>query len=201
MQPAEVDIKEIVQHARIALEHGGDDAEVIAYAGYLFGTPGGDLHGAVALTEKALSLNPNSVVALTMSGLMHAHVGNTGLAIERVMRAARLNPLEGDGFRNNILSIAYLYAGQYEAAIEFARKALLDRPNYVAPMRRQAALLGLLGRIGEARDVVQRLRTISPDMTISRVRAYLAVGAPPEAQISHFHDAICEGLRLAGLPE
>ena len=167
----------------------------------MFATPGGDLHGAIALTEKALALNPNSIVALTVSGRSHAAAGNTDVAIECLRRAARLNPLAGGGFRNNVTSIAYFHAGQYETAIEFARRALLDSPNYVAPMRRLAALLGLLGRIGEAREVVQRLRTISPDMTISRVRAYLAVMSPPGAKSSHFHDAMCEGLRRAGLPE
>ncbi len=209
--PADVDVKEIVDHARIALELAGDDdPEVIALSASQIAAPGGDLSGAIALTDEAIALNPNSIVALTVSGRWYAEAGNTRIAIERLERAARLNPLEGNGFRNNVMSIAYFHAALlegapltecYETSIGFARQAVLDSPNYVAPMRRLCALLALLGRIEEARVVMQRLRAISPEMTISRLKAYYAVESPGGTMIRPIHDAYYEGLRRAGLPE
>jgi TolB-like protein len=196
---AEPELKEVVRLARIAVEHGGDDPLTLAFAANVIGPAGRDLWGAISLTERALALNPNSTIALRVMGFLQAVAGDSEMAIAYLDRAGRLNPLEGSHFLNNTISIAHFRAGRYEAAVEFAKKSLHDSPNFVPPLRRLAGLLGLLGRLKEANEAVQRLLAVAPDLTISDTRAYFEMG-----DISGYRescDALCEGLRRAGLPE
>ena len=198
---AEPELKEVVRLARIAAEHSGDDPVTLALAANTIGTAGRDLWGAISLTERALALNPNSTVILRVMGFLQAVAGDSEKAIAYLDRASRLNPLEGSYLRNNSVSIAHFRAGRFEAAVEFAKKALHDNPNYVTALRRLAAVLGLLGRLEEAHEAVQRLLAVAPDLTISDTRAYFEMRGPDTPGYRESSDALCEGLRRAGFPE
>ena len=188
------ELDEIARLARQAVELDGDDPEVLAWSAGSIGATGRDLKFAIALVEKALTLNPNAIVALNVIGFLQNMVGNHDGAIEYLGRAGRLNPLEGSSQRNNLMSISHFMAGRYEEACAYAERTLQDNPNFAPSLRRLAAGLGLLGRIDEARGAVQRLLAIAPETTIARVRAYLeAEGSDPRQYL--------EGLRHAGLPE
>jgi tetratricopeptide (TPR) repeat protein len=198
---AEPELKEAVRLARIAVEHGGDDPEALAWAACIIGILGHDVGGAISLVEEALAHNPNSIAALNAIGFLQVHAGDNEKAIAYLDRAGRINPLEGSDYRNNVVSLAHFHAGRYEAAVEFAKKALHENPNFVPPLRRLGAALGLLGRVDEAREVVQRLLALVPEHTISRFRAF-GESEVQDAPGSREHvDVICEGLHRAGLPE
>jgi adenylate cyclase len=126
---AEPELREAVRFARIAVEHGGDDPEAVAYAASIIGGPGRDLPGAISLAERALAHNPKSAWALSVIGRLQVLAGDNEMAIDYFDRAARLNPLDGSCLRDNGVSLAHFHAGRYEAAVEFARKALHDNPN------------------------------------------------------------------------
>jgi adenylate cyclase len=194
--PDKAELKEIALLARTAVELDGDDPEVLALSAGLIGAAGRDQKFGMALVEKALTLNPNSIMAHNAIGYLQNMAGNYEGAIEYVERGGRLNPLEGSALRNNLLSTSHFLAGRYEEACTYAERALQSDPNFVAPQRRLAAGLGLLGRIDEARGAVQQLLAIAPETTIARVRAYF------EAEESDRRfSQLLEGLRRAGLPE
>ena len=46
-------------------------------------------------------------------------------------------------------------------------------PNHAASLRYRAASLGLLGRLAEGRQAVQRLVELVPDFTIARARRHI----------------------------
>jgi adenylate cyclase len=192
--PDKAELEEIVLLARKAVELDGNDPEVLALAAYPIGAPGRDPKSAMALVEKALTLNPNCIIALNVIGYLQIKLGNWDRTIEYVERAGRLNPLEGSAIRNNLLSMAHRWSGRIEEACVYAERALQDNPNFVAPLQRLAVCLELLGRIEEARAAVQRLLAIAPETTIARVRAYL------EGE-GIFRTQLLEGLRRAGMPE
>jgi hypothetical protein len=83
--------------------------------------------------------------------------------------------------------------------VEWSDKALRDRPRSVAALRYRAAGLGLLGRLEEARQTVQRLLELVPDFTVARHHIEFDMnnlfGKPDDAE------AFYEGLRRAGVPE
>jgi hypothetical protein len=59
----------------------------------------------------------------------------------------------------------------------------------------------LLGHVKEARDVVDRLRTVVPELTVSRTRAYFELDTPLKSKMRTMLDTYCDALRRAGLPE
>jgi tetratricopeptide (TPR) repeat protein len=142
--PDKAELDEVVHLARKAVELDGDDPEVLAWSAGPIGAPGRDLKFAIALVEKALTLNPNCIIALNIIGYLQNMAGNYDGAIEYIERARRLNPLEGSAIRNNLLSMSHWIAGRYEEACAYAERALQSSPNFVAPLRRLAAGLGLL---------------------------------------------------------
>jgi tetratricopeptide (TPR) repeat protein len=201
VQPIGPTLVEVVRLARIAREHGGDDPDALAAVASLIAWPGGDMQAGLALMEKALVLNPNSSSALIVGSQLYSDLGNTEKAIAYAQRAARLNPVFGEVFKNFAIAKAHFVAGRYEAAVQFAEMSLRDNPNATTPLRYLAASLGLVGRAEEGHKVVQRLLGISPDLTISRERERLEIHLHNPFKTPGVLDAYCEGLRRAGLPE
>ena len=91
----------------------------------------------------------------------------------QLMEADRLNPLNRTPFFYFVHALAHFVAGEHEAVVEWTAKALQERSNYAAALRYRAASLGLLDRLEEGRQVVQRLLTLAPDFTISRARRHI----------------------------
>jgi adenylate cyclase len=161
-------VSEMVHLARTALAQDGNDPEVLWNASWLIALPGGDLSGGITLIRKSIDLNPNNAAALQRAGEMYAYAGDKQLAINYLERSVRLNPL------NLTLSYYFAYvlihfvAGEFEAAVEWAAKALEKVPNHAASLRYGAASFGLLGRVTEGRQLVQRLLALVPDFSITR---------------------------------
>lgn len=74
-------------------------------------------------------------------------------------------------------------------------------PNHAASHRYLAASLGLLGRLEEGRQVVQRLLELSPNFTITRARRHIEFGLNNPFKTPGVADALYEGLRRCGVPE
>jgi len=73
-------------------------------------------------------------------------------------------------------------------------------PNDAATLRYRAASLGLLGRLEEGRQVVQRLLALVPGFSITQARRHIEFGMnnPFRPGIA---DTLYEGLRRCGVPE
>ena len=150
------ELVDMIQLARTALEIDDDDPEVLVAVAFLIALPGNDFGGGMALIEKAIGLNPNSANAFRVAGLLHAYAGDTRAALDRLMLADRLNPIEGGTSHNLGYALAYFVAGEYHSVIEWTGKILRDRPNYLPALRYRAASFGLLGRLDEGRQVFDR---------------------------------------------
>jgi adenylate cyclase len=196
---------EIVRLNNVALEYGGEDPHVLAIAAYVVAFCEGDLRGAVALIEKALAMNPSSGHALTAAGQLYAFAGETERAIDYLERAARHNPLGWQPV-NYAMALAHFVAGRYGEAADFAGRmpsgiGSQHAHNIAVLVRLRAASLGLLGRIEEGRQALERLLRISPGMTIALTRTYYETDMNHIFKTPGVVDALCEGLRLAGLSE
>jgi tetratricopeptide (TPR) repeat protein len=85
---------EVSRLARRAAELGKDDATALTRAGTALGYVMGDVEGGAALLDRALLLNPNLALAWNFGGWSKIFLGQPELAIERMARAMRLNPLD-----------------------------------------------------------------------------------------------------------
>ena len=167
-------------------------------AGHTLALLSGDLEGGIALIDRALTLNPNSANAWRVSGMDHAYLGHTELAITHLERSARLSPLDSFAFLHSIgFVIAHFVAGRYEEASAWCDKTMHEAPHHPSGLRYKAATCGLLGRLEEGRVWVERLLAINPDVSISSMRCFYGVIMKKPGCL----DAFLNGLRKAGLPE
>jgi TolB-like protein/DNA-binding SARP family transcriptional activator len=90
----EQEVAATLRHVSRAVERGQDDASALGLAGIALAYVGFDLDGAVSLLDKALKLNPNLASAWHVSGWVRCYLGDADTAIEHLVRAMRLSPLD-----------------------------------------------------------------------------------------------------------
>jgi adenylate cyclase len=200
--PSEQELAECVDLAKAALRLGDSDPEVLCTAGYIIAVPGGELEEGIATIDQSLAQNPNSADALTISGAVRAFQGDTETAFQHLHRANRLSPLhQRIGLRNFGFILTCFVDGDYGGVLEWSARSLRDRPSSMPALRYRAAALALLGRLHDARQVVERLLALNPGLTIARCREHIEVEMKNPFKRTGVVEACYKGLRLAGLPE
>ncbi len=190
------EIAEGTRLAHLAVTLGRDDAVALTRGGHALGHFTGDLDGGIALLDRARLLNPNLAPAWYLGGILRALRGETDTAIEDLTHAVRLSPLDPEMFRMQIgMAFANLFAGHFEAAADWAEKALGNLPGLLAPAAVAAASHALGGQMEKARWAMQRLRGLDPTLRLCDLKDWLPIKRPED--MARFAD----GLRLAGLPE
>ena len=141
-------------------------------------------------------LNPNLATAWLLSGWIRAFLGEPEVAIEHLMRAMRLSPLDPLTFlAEGGIAWANFFAARYDQVSSWAEKALHEQPNYVQGMRMAAAGYALAGRLEEAKRMMARMRQIDPQLRVSNLKDVVGFfGLEDLARYS-------EALRKAGLPD
>ena len=192
------EMAETTRLARLAAQLGKDDAVALAFGGLALGYVAGDLEGALALVERALSLNPNLATAWYASGTVRAfRGGEPDVAIEHLRRAMRLSPRDPLMFTmQGVTAFAHFFAGRYEEATSWAEKAFWERPNILATLRVAAASYALAGRPEEARKAVARALELDPEMRLSNLKDRIGIFRHAEDYAKY-----ADALREAGLPE
>ncbi|HTZ79391.1 MAG TPA: winged helix-turn-helix domain-containing protein [Stellaceae bacterium] len=173
--------------ARRALEASGDDPAVLANAALGLAFFGEDIDAMLALVDRALALNPNFARGWHIAGLLSVWAGRPDAAIAHLETALRLSPLARIGTSANLIGLAHLFARRFEAAVPKLLLAIQDDPSFPSPYRFLAASYAHLGRLGEARDVLGRLRAIT-DVVMPEVGHF----RNPEHR-----ELLLSGLRLA----
>jgi TolB-like protein len=156
------DRRNALRFARQALQQAADDPYVLAWAGLVLGYFGEDIEAALRLVERALDLNPSYAVGWECRGYLNAYAGRTDIAVEQFETALRLDPCGNRGWSLAYIGIAYFFSRRFEEALETPLLALEESPSYITTYRFLAACYAHMGRLREARDVVERLRAMNP---------------------------------------
>jgi adenylate cyclase len=146
---------------------------------------------AIAACERSVSLDPNSASNVMWLGMVLTWAGRAEEGIPYLQHAIRLNPLAPAVYFNN-LAVAYRDAGQYEKAIEEAKKALQRERNTQFPYIHMAISYVRLGREEEARAAAAEILRINPKFSLERYAKMLPFTQPVAVRI-------VEDLRKAGL--
>jgi TolB-like protein len=180
--------RKAVDLARRALQAPGDDPGVIASAAMVLAVFGQDIGTMMALTDHALALNPSSARGWYYSGFLRLMAGKPERAIELAEVSLRLSPRARIGAVHTLIGAAHFLIRRFDEAVANLLLALEETPNFPVPYRYLAACYAHMGRLGEARDVVRRLRAITPAVIPPRIM-YLRQAEHRELYLS--------GLRLA----
>jgi adenylate cyclase len=182
--------------ARAAIATARDDATVLATASFALWNLNADAEAAVRTLDRAVELNPNLAIAWGYSGIVHAYAGDSAVAIEHCARAMRLSPL--DPSRWIFLfgtGIAHLSERRLDDALVWLHRAREERPNFPALLAWLASALAHLGRLEDARAMLQHLLAEAPRTMVPLRRASVFF---KNAAVWEF---ILDGFRLAGFPE
>src|SRR5262245_56209207 len=187
---------EAARLARKAMDLGRQDAIELTTAGFKVSFVVGDLNDGASLTARALELNPNFALAWSVSGRAQVWLGEPELAIEHLEHCMQLSPFDPlASTAQNGIAWAHFFAGRYDEASSWAKKALQESPKYHSAMRILVASSALAGRLEDARKTMDRLREIDPTLCVSDLRDFPPLRRPEDfARYS-------EGMRKAGLPE
>jgi len=196
MSDANAETIEGIRLARKAIALGKDDAFALGAGGFGLAFLGGELDAGLALTDRALILNPNLAAAWHGSGWIRAYIGDPETAVEHLAHAMRLSPLDPQIWQFCMAtSLAMRCAGRYEESAAWAKKVLQDNPDFLPALLGLAISNALAGRLAEAKTVMSRALQINPSLSISKL-PLLNVLRRPEDLSSY-----SEGARMAGLPE
>ena len=148
-----------------ALAVADDDPGVLANAALVLGRCGEDIDTAIALTNRSLALNPSSVRGWYASGFLHVHAGLYDVAIEHLERSLRLSPR---GYPRMALGVAHFFSRRFDQAAEILAVSMREGASATA-YTALASCYAHMGRLDEARAVVERLRAIAPNVMSSSV--------------------------------
>jgi adenylate cyclase len=190
----ERDRAEGVRLARAAVERDRDDPTVLWMVGHALGYLARDYGTSLAFLDRSLRLNPNSAQAYGFSGWARLYSGDTRTAISHLHAALRISPLDsGIGLFQSGLAIALVMEGEHQEAVQWARRAVAEQPNWTSSYRALAASLAHLGDSEGAAKAVAALLEREPTYRIASATAHYAPSAGKTLYV--------EGLRRAGLPE
>jgi TolB-like protein/class 3 adenylate cyclase len=154
--------RKAVDLARQALQVGGDDPGVLANAAMELAHFGEDIGATIALVDRALALNPSFARGWYSSSRLRWWAGQPELAIEHAEMSLRLSPRARIGSPLSIIGAAHFACRRFEEAVAKLLLAIQDGPSYPVPYRYLAACYAHMGRLEEAREVIARLRVITP---------------------------------------
>jgi TolB-like protein/Tfp pilus assembly protein PilF len=114
--------------AEKALQIDAENVEALAVLGIVYNELDINPKGAIELLQRAIELNPGSVVANNFLGDVYIRVGDLDNALKYETRAAELDPL-GPVQLTDLVSI-HLIKGEYESAVRLSNRALALDPAF-----------------------------------------------------------------------
>jgi TolB-like protein len=176
-----------LDYARRAVRAAENDPFVLTSAAMVFGYFGEDIDAAIALMDRSLAANPSSAYGWLWSGLLRLFAGQLDTAIEHVERSLRLNPRDRIAAPLTAIGSAYLLKRDFDSAVAKLQASIQERPGFPMSYRVLAACYAHMGRLDDAREAIERLRT------------FTSLIVPPTLPIRNpeHRELLLSGLRLA----
>ena len=164
----EKDFREAETLCRRALDCDPADPVALGSAAFIAALSRRGYQTAWDLIDRALAVDPNSMVAWAMRAWISAWAGETDTAMDEFAKALRLSPLDPQwgAICKHGMAFALCTSGRPAEALPWARKALEDRPDWMAVHRALVSSLWLSGRLDEARDAARRFVEMFPDFSL-----------------------------------
>jgi adenylate cyclase len=158
-----------VEFARRALQASPEDPGTIANAGFLIGVFEGAIEPAITLVDRALALNPSFERGWRASAWLRLYAGQPDVAVEHIQTAIRLSPRFGNATDIVLIGCAHFFQRRLDDAISAFLTAREQMPKNPAIPRYLAACYAQAGRLEQAHQMLEQLRTITPVVMPSTV--------------------------------
>ena len=158
---ADANRRDGVSVARQALHMAGDDATVLAAGAFVLGYFGEDTRATTTVIDRALTLNPSFARGWVMSGYSRLWVGQPDVAIKHFETALRLNPRDRKAYPPVGIGLALFFERRFDEAVERLLVSLEETPKWTTPYRFLAACYAHMGRLEDARETIERWRSIT----------------------------------------
>jgi adenylate cyclase len=185
-----------MSYAERALQLDPNDSDVLATTAFIGSVTRGAREEWVAMSTRAIALNPNSAFAFARSGWVHTCSAKPETAIAHFERALRLSPKDMANWDVwTGLGYALLQVNRDDDAIAAGYVATQHGPNFSFAWRLLIAATALGGQFSEMRAAVTRLYELEPDFRVGPYRHWGDLINPAAFA------RVIEGLLKAGLPE
>jgi adenylate cyclase len=165
----------------------------------------GHFDEAIAECETALALDPTLAAAYGTMAQAYRLKGQFERSLELIDRAFVISPRDRSlVWWYSTKSLAYFALKDYEKAIDWGQRAIVENPNIATPYIVLAPAFALGGREDEARDTIERYHTQPySGLTIERAKGLKTMNTNSQTnpRAVDLWDRWIEGLREAGLPE
>jgi adenylate cyclase len=163
----ETSSREGVDLARQALQLAGDDPVILANTAFVLANFGEEIGAMMALVDRALTITPSFSRGWFYSGVLRLWASQHDLAIEHAETALRLSPRERAGTPLSLIGEAQFFKREFDEAASKLLLSVQENPGYPHSYRVLAACYGHMGRLGEARAIIARLRGITSHLVPS----------------------------------
>jgi TolB-like protein len=153
--------RKAIDLARQALQVERNDPAILVDAAHVLALFGEDIGAVIGLVDRALALNPSFARGWFRSGQIRLWAGQPDLAIEHVETSLRLSPRERIGTPLTVIGTAYFLKRQFDEAVAKLLLSIQDNPGQPPSYRFLAACYAHMGRLDDAREIVERLRAIT----------------------------------------
>ncbi|HKU05424.1 MAG TPA: winged helix-turn-helix domain-containing protein [Bradyrhizobium sp.] len=182
-----------VHHARLAIEHGRDDAVALTFAGFSLGMDAHDRKAAFAAFEAALALSPSTALAWILGSVVAGWAGQAERAIDWSERGLRLSPFDPWAFAAyDAQALGHFCRDRYAEAASAAYRSNLANPAHSITWVQLAASLAALGQFEEAKAAAACVLELQPAFRIDN--QFAGVACEPELAAK-----LGQALRAAGL--
>jgi adenylate cyclase len=158
----ELAIRRGTDFARQALQTAANDPDTIANAVFALAYSGEDIRAMMSLIDDALALNPSLARGWYVSSHVRLLAGALEMAVEHAGISVRLSPRIRKGSHYHVIGMALFFMRGFEEAISKLLVAAQEHPGAPVPLRFLAAAYAHAGRLDAAREVIERLRALTP---------------------------------------
>ena len=183
------------QMAERAMQLDQDDPLVLAHAAEVYSYVLEEPETGSALAVRAVTLDPNLMMARLWAGWAQVYLGNHAAAIDQFLAAVRLSPIDPHLFVPQTgMAFAHFFAARYKESLSLATRSIQRQPNFPGAQRIRMSSLAMSGRIEEARCACDAVLQADPALRISGIKS---------APFRRLEDVekLSQAWRLAGVPE
>ena len=164
--PAKESRKQARELALKALKIDEQNVEALSVLGMVYNESDIDPDKSIEALEKAVKLNPGSVVANNFLGDAYLRIADFDRALKYELRAAELDPL-GPIQLTDLATIS-LIQGDYESVLNFTNRALSLDSTFLHALMYQNQAYYFLGDVEQLKRVMQMLEAV-PDIEPGRI--------------------------------